>query len=453
MRLALRSSLACAACAVFAGASARLPAQTPGSRVNEPITAELALVTFDSAWRRIGATHYDTAMRGVDWAAVRDSLRPRAAQARTLGALRSVITTMLETLGESHFGLIPQEVADGAAPDDDAPAGEPGDVGIDLRLVGESVVVSRVRRGSPAELAGVRAGWIVDSVGRFGAAGARATLRTSGSPREPLRRMVRARAMGQFAGDAGTSVRAAFRDDRGRRVFRTLERAPLPGTPIRFSNLPTMVVAVEHEVRAIGGGRGCAGILRFNLWLLPAVAQLDSAMDALRHCDGIVVDIRGNIGGVGAMVMGVGGHFLDSAYTLGVMKTRSNTLRFVANPRRANVSHAPVAPFAGPLAIVVDSLSMSTSEIFAAGMQAIGRAHVFGEHTPGLALPALLLRLPTGDILMHVMADFTDPTGRRVEGRGVVPDTVVPLTRRDLLAGRDAQLEAALAWIAGNRKS
>jgi len=86
-------------------------------------------------------------------------------------------------------------------------------------------------------------------------------------------------------------------------------------------------------------------------------------------------------------------------------------------------------------------------------MQAIGRARVFGEHTPGLALPALLLRLPTGDILMHVMADFTDPTGRRVEGRGVVPDTVVPLTRRDLLAGRDAQLEAALAWIVGNRKS
>ena len=38
-------------------------------------------------------------------------------------------------------------------------------------------------------------------------------------------------------------------------------------------------------------------------------------------------------------------------------------------------------------------------------------------------------------------------TGERIEGRGVVPDEPVELSRAALLAGRDATLEQALAWI------
>jgi carboxyl-terminal processing protease len=56
-------------------------------------------------------------------------------------------------------------------------------------------------------------------------------------------------------------------------------------------------------------------------------------------------------------------------------------------------------------------------------------------------------KLPTGDVLMHVVADFVAPDGSRIEGRGVTPDMVVPLVRRDILARRDAPLEAAFDWI------
>lgn len=426
-----------------------LPAQA-SSRAGEPISRRIAEATFDSAWSRIRATHYDTAMNGVDWNAVRDSLRPRAASARTMGQLRTTISAMLATLRESHFVLIPQEAADAIDPDRsrDTTGSEPGDVGLELRLLGDTVVVSRVRRGSPAERAGVQPGWIVDSVGRFSAARARTTMAAGSVSRRQLVSMIPASAASQFAGDAGTPVHAVFSDATGRTAVKRLIREPLPGMPVRFGNLPTMFVRVVHEQRPLDGRPGCAGVIRLTAWMLPATAQLDSAMDAVRHCEGIVIDVRGNPGGVGAMVMGFGGHFLDTAAALGVMTTRGRTLRFVANPRRADTRHQPVRPFAGPLAIVVDSLSMSTSEIFAAGLQAAGRAHVVGENTPGLALPAVLTRLPTGDVLMHVFADFTDPNGRRIEGQGVVPDLLVPLTRRDLLAGRDAPLEAAVAWIA-----
>lgn len=426
-----------------------LPAQAAPSRAGEPISRDQALVSFDSAWRRIGATHYDSAMRGVDWNAVRDSLRPRAAEAATLGALRETIGAMLATLGESHFVLIPQEAADALDPGrsgDGVPA-TPGDVGLMLRLIGDTVVVTGVRPSSAAARAGVRPGWIVDSVGRFSAARARRTIaEPHGLTRRELVTMIPQGAASQLAGASGSSVEAVFTDEDGRPRTVEMMREPLPGVPVRFGNLPTMFVEVGHRIRPLASG-GCAGVIRLSVWMLPATAQLDSAVDAVRHCKGIVIDLRGNPGGVGGMVMGFGGHFLDSAYTLGEMKTRSNRLRFVANPRRADVAGRRVTPFAGPLAIVVDSLSMSTSEIFAAGMQAIGRARIFGENTPGLALPAVMVRLPTGDVLMHVFADFTDPSGRRIEGAGAVPDVSVPLTRANLLEGIDAPLTEAISWI------
>ena len=65
----------------------------------------------------------------------------------------------------------------------------------------------------------------------------------------------------------------------------------------------------------------------------------------------------------------------------------------------------------------------------------------------GQALPALFDKLPNGDLLIHAYGDFVTADGTRLEGRGVVPDETVPLRRDDLLAGRDATLEAALAWI------
>jgi carboxyl-terminal processing protease len=65
----------------------------------------------------------------------------------------------------------------------------------------------------------------------------------------------------------------------------------------------------------------------------------------------------------------------------------------------------------------------------------------------GQALPALFDRLPNGDVFIHAWGDFVTGTGVRLEGRGVVPDEATPLTREDLLAGRDRALDAALAWI------
>jgi carboxyl-terminal processing protease len=130
------------------------------------------------------------------------------------------------------------------------------------------------------------------------------------------------------------------------------------------------------------------------------------------------------------------------------MKTRTGVLRLIANPRLSNAAGQRVSPFQGRLAVVVDGLSASTSEIFAGALQSLGRARVFGDTTAGQALPATLFRLPNNDVLMLAVADFRGPHGERIEGRGVVPDVVKKINRADLIQGRDAAVESALQWIA-----
>jgi carboxyl-terminal processing protease len=227
-------------------------------------------------------------------------------------------------------------------------------------------------------------------------------------------------------------------------------RDSIRGPFARFGNLPPLPTGFVATHQTLADGR-CIGIIQFEYWLPPVMPALDRAVDASRGCAGMVLDLRGNLGGVAAMMVGISGHFLNEPLTLGTMRTRGEEMRFVANPRRSTVAGVTVEPFAGPLAIVVDGLSASTSEMFSAALQALGRARIFGERTAGQALPAMATRLPNGDVLMHVVADFVAADGSQIEGKGVIPDEVIPLTPADLSSGRDAPLEAAVRWIAGRR--
>ena len=80
-------------------------------------------------------------------------------------------------------------------------------------------------------------------------------------------------------------------------------------------------------------------------------------------------------------------------------------------------------------------------------MQATHRATVIGERSLGAALPSVFQKLPTGALFQYAIADFKTPDGVLLEGRGVIPNLEVLLTRQALLAGRDPQLDAAIAQI------
>jgi carboxyl-terminal processing protease len=228
----------------------------------------------------------------------------------------------------------------------------------------------------------------------------------------------------------------AFADASGKSQTREIQLQPPRGELSGFGNLPPQHVWFESKKL------GETGYIRFNLFLdlVRVMQSFGAAVEACAKCDGIVIDLRGNTGGIGAMAMGMAGWFVDKpGQRLGTMTLRNATLNFVINPR--------AGAYNGPLAILVDGSSASTAEIFAGGLQALGRARIFGALTAGAALPSIITRLPNGDGFQYAVANYVSVSGETLEAKGVVPDAEVRLTRETLLAGQDAVIEAALDWI------
>jgi hypothetical protein len=196
---------------------------------------------------------------------------------------------------------------------------------------------------------------------------------------------------------------------------------------VTFGNLPES--RLVFEAKRLAGG---AGYIRFNEFLDPVsiMPKVEAAVREFAQAPGIVLDLRGNRGGIGVMAMGIAGFFVaDQDKKLGEMKMRDSTLKFVIFPRAET--------YAGKLAILVDGGSASTTEILAQGMQDLGRARIFGSQTMGAALPSDIVRLPNGDGFQFAQASYTSDKGKVLEGAGVTPDVET-----------DAPLEAAEAWIA-----
>jgi carboxyl-terminal processing protease len=401
--------------------------------------------TFDAVWKIVKDGHFDPAFDVAKWDRVGADLRPKAIEAKTPGEFRAVLADMLGRLGLSHFAVIPS-----------TPAG-PGDLGnlsgepgFDVRLIDRQLVVSSVDPGGGAAAAGVHTGWIVESIG-----GAPVSALLSGITETTPPRLAQLQAwrlaVPRLRGPSDTTADVTFVDGAGTTVSKSVERRPERGEPVTVGSLPTMFVRVSSSLKPTPGG-GTAGVIGFNVWMTAVDPQFQKAMDQFRSADGIVIDLRGNPGGLAGMIMGVAGHFMTERATLGVMKTRQSEMKFPANPRLVNAAGERVEPYKGPVAILVDGMTGSASECFSGGLQSLGRARVFGETSMGQALPALFDKLPNGDVLIHAWGDFVTGTGVRIEGRGVVPDEPVALTRAQLLAGHDAPLDGALAWIDRVRK-
>jgi carboxyl-terminal processing protease len=362
---------------------------------------------------------------------------------------------MLDLLAVSHLAIVPGEfVSDLEAAVDEseqtieeADDDDSGTLGMHVRYHGRDLLVTRVEPDLPAARAGVKPGWILKRIA--------STKTTDLKQKTPKKLDDRRRdflawraASKKLSGTPGTMVELEFADGKNKTVTLSLPRTVAQGEPIQFGTLPVLYAHLDHESLRTASGRE-VGLVRFNIWMLPTAIAFNKAIDEHREKAGLVIDLRGNVGGMVGMIIGTAGHFTTNSIILGTLLARDNTLKLPANPRFVNTAGKRVQPFAGPVAVLADEITASASEVFTGGLQENGRVRVFGRTTAGQALPAVYNQLPNGDALYHPVADLVTGKGLRFEGRGVVPDEPIDLHRAALLAGRDEALERALHWIDG----
>ena len=419
---------------------------------------------FEIVWQTVRDYHFDPTFGGVDWMAVHAEFAPRVERVQSDRELHVLLQEMLNRLGRSHFVIIPPESIPADVPDEPDDADDADEeathkspeqkrapptlealnvteqltngIGIDLRIINGAAVITRVEPESSAARAGLRPGFVVRSVdGRLMSTILRQFARASVYQPIIKHQLPAEIVISYFNGPPGTSARIAYLDalNRVHRVSVPRERLKGEMSPA-VQALPPLFV--EFETRRLQDN---IGYIRFNLFAIPVLAKFCAALRELSDAPGIIIDLRGNRGGILGVLYGMGGLLEPYAVSLGTMHTRGGVLSFQAIPQK----HL----YTGQVVVLIDGETLSAGEMFAAGLQETGRAMIVGERSAGATLPSVAKELPTGAILQYAFADFRTPKGNLIEGHGVDPVIAVKLNRAALLAGHDSQLEAALKVI------
>jgi carboxyl-terminal processing protease len=177
------------------------------------------------------------------------------------------------------------------------------------------------------------------------------------------------------------------------------------------------------------------------------VAELDSLAGKARKHDTLILDLRGNSGGLVEVMQRLVGSVFPDETVIGTRVARTGTSLLKA-PGRG------VRAFTGKLIVLTDSASGSSAEIFARVVQLERRGVVVGDRSAGVVREGRLYPFSQGDkvILPYAVAvtnaEILMKNGVSLEGEGVTPDYLVLPTADDLAAGRDPALAYA-ASLAG----
>jgi carboxyl-terminal processing protease len=398
-----------------------------------PLPSTPHTATLEQVWKIVLTKHYDSTLGCLDWPAIRVEYGQKLTEAADEAAAYGMMNEMLGKLGQSHLAVVPPGRATHGEPRGATLTG-PATVPVKVRVVeGVVAVVEAKVDGHNSGLPGgaqivavddavvaealdaIKQRWTRDVEANFRAA---QTVQTWLSCPEGAKKKVR-------------FIPAGSDKEKSKTVKCTM----LDREHVSLGNLQGVPVEVEHKMIP----KTKVGYLRFNVWMIPLVAQIEAGLADLRKkgAESLILDLRGNPGGVGAMVVPVGRLMMAESADLGVMHMRDGEQIFAVT--------AGDDPFAGRVIVLVDEGTGSTSEIFAQAMQDIGRVQAFGAGpSQGAALPSLIEKLDSGAILQYVVADYRSPKDIAVEGRGVQPDQVVPETRAAFAKGGDPVLDAAV---------
>lgn len=310
---------------------------------------------------------------------------------------------LLSAAGDRYTFFAPPQTA---AYDRQTLAGEFGGIGAYVGLDADGrLVITALFSGFPAKEAGLLAQDVIEEVDGVSIAGW--TLEA---------------AVGRLRGEVGSQVTLSiFRPADGARFTATITRARV--------ELPT-VIADTYE------GIGYVRLFTFND---RATELLEGEIEALieQGVAGLILDLRGNPGGLLDQAVSVSDLFLDE----GVVVTQQD------RKGRRSIYRSQAGQVAEEISLVVlmDGGSASASEVVAGALQDRGRAALIGQPSFGKGSVQHVHDLPGGSQVHVTVALWFTPDETPIQDQGLTPDVMVDDSDAD--TENDPFIEAALAHM------
>lgn len=357
---------------------------------------------------------YDPQLKGLDWKGLTAAAEARINNAKTPGEMLTAIFSLVDKLQDSHTQFLPP-----------AHTNRPL-FGFEAKAFGDDIRIYQIKARSAAAQAGLQIGDRVLSINGFGA------------------------------------ERGSF--DLMMLYYRRLR--PVPAMKITYqrgSADPQTIVLqakVKKEVRVVD----LKDDMNLWRWLYedeqPRVdyfLTLDDGIAYIQVSDfmteevgvvhkletpkAVVVDLRGNGGGLQSALLELAGHFEPAQTSMGETVSRKKTEPLKIKPQKPNITV--------PMVIVVDSRSASAAEMFARHFQRTGHAVIVGDRSSGRVNSSLFYSEELGTERLTLfgvqisVARVVLPGGEELEHHGVTPDVPCLPTGDDLLAHRDPCLARA----------
>jgi carboxyl-terminal processing protease len=325
----------------------------------------------------------------------------------------AAINGVVNSLNDPHSVYIDEETFRLSSEDI---SGEFEGIGATVNLQGEEIVISGTFRGSPAEAAGVRSGDVI--------------LEVDGESTEGWTLQF---AVALIRGERGTVVNILVR-------HRNDAEELIPITRDRIIVPSVLSLPIDDRDGNPVTDLGYVIISQFTERTRGELAEFVDSVTAAGLSQ-LIIDLRGNPGGLLTATVDTTGEFLDGGLVLTEVDREGGTRDFNDARGGSGIDLEVV--------LLVDGGSASGSEVMAAALRDHGRAVIIGEQTFGKGTVNVPRGLSDGSVLYVSIARWLTPAGELIEGIGVIPDIIVEPTDEDFELRRDVQLFTAIEFLRG----
>jgi C-terminal processing protease CtpA/Prc len=368
--------------------------------------------------------YYDPKLHGVDWDLRVRQARENIDKADSMNTAVAEIAALLDSLNDSHTFLIPP------------PRTSTLDYGFTMEMIGERCYVVRVRHGSDAQTKGLTPGDEILAVNEHPVS------------RKNLWRI-------QYIYDIlrpQAGLRLTLADDathqRQLDVLAKSEPSPLLTyfLPQGINQYVRASDAAHHTRRARYFEKGDALLVVRIPEFAFSADDTDKVIAKMRTHKGVVLDLRGNLGGYAETLDRLLGGMFERDLKVYDRISRNST-------RAVSVSGRHHDAFIGRFVVLIDSESASASELFARVIQLERRGFIVGDRSAGMVMEAKQysheVYVDWG--VLHgasvTDADLIMNDGKSLEHVGVEPDFTVLPTAGDLAHRRDPAMAKATGLV------
>lgn len=349
---------------------------------------------FEKTWKEIDSGFYDSSLNSQNWSYWKKHYKGKI---QTDEDAKVAIDTMIASLDDDYSRYLnKKEYAEQNSSIESKISG----IGVNIMNDAGKILVYSVLDGTPAQTAGIKANDIINKVDG---------KNVSGMNIADVAALVR--------GKENTQVTLELIRNK-KKLTKVVTRKSIKIESVKSS--------VKKDI----------GYIQISSFIgSSTTTEFLSALDKTKDTKGLILDLRGNTGGLLANAVYIANVFLDNGTIVNIVSRNGQVEDIKAQSSLLHIDK--------PIVLLVDGASASASEILSGALKDHHKAILVGTKTFGKGMVQRIIPLPNSTGLNLTIAKYLTPNGSDINKKGIVPDYVVKYTEHDFQTHRDPQREKA----------